>query len=319
MKNETPNSKRINISSNSKVENFVYFESKVKDFIQNYIDKTLKEISTIREDMKVSQFKFQMYHLIPLMFERLAGDDLIHSPRKDRSKGGVPVEDTPEDNPLTVNSGNHSPQNSGTTVKALEDTPKESPLTLDTPDERVTPDFESRASGTHGPSGVGSPCSSLLNKRREGKPEGRMTSFSRNNSPSGNHGQQTKPIVRHGKTVKLSLTDDSGLDKTAGTHDNLCDCQLCSDVRKLHLGTTKNKSQEKCGGSGKICYCANLSDDYLKGWADGKKEFKTTNNSKGCGKEIACGICGRYCVPCDKFHFCSGCDNQECTNKEVKE
>ena len=327
MKNETPNSKRINISSNSKVENFVYFESKVKDFIQNYIDKTLKEISTIREDMKVSQFKFQMYHLIPLMFERLAGDDLIHSPRKDRSKGGVPVEDTPEDNPLTVNSGNHSPQNSGTTVKALEDTPKESPLTLDTPDERVTPDFESRASGTHGPSGVGSPCSSLLNKRREGKPEGRMTSFSRNNSPSGNHGQQTKPIVRHGKTVKLSLTDDSGLDKTAGTHDNLCDCQLCSDVRKLHLGTTKNKSQEKCGGSDKIgcakCGIYNICKK-CKQWAQVNKD----RLCGGCDNQnhTNCPYTGKKgYVPEEECHcFCcgthkgSGNQNQDCANKEMK-
>ena len=56
-------------------------DQKFKEAIQKLNDNLLKEISTIREDMKVSQMKFQMYHLIPKIIDNIFGPALIHSQR----------------------------------------------------------------------------------------------------------------------------------------------------------------------------------------------------------------------------------------------
>ena len=157
-----------------------------------------------------------------------------------------------------------------------------------------------------GPALIHSPLS--VNRMLQGKdtPDERCINHGKKVSPlaeaksSGNHSPQSEKSValkRAEGTHSPWINPDGevdGLDGIHGQHDDSCDCQLCSDIRKLHLGTTKNKSQEKCGGSDKIG-CANC----------GSKEFYYYGINKVCKK-------------CDWVRG-SGNQNQDCTNKEIRE
>ena len=134
--------------------------------------------------------------------------------------------------------------------------------------------------------------------------------------------------IKEVKVIHSPQSEKSvALKRAEGTHGDSCDCQLCSDVRKLHLGTTKNKSQEKCGGSDKIgcakCGIYNICKK-CKQWAQVNKD----RLCGGCDNQnhTNCPYTGKKgYVPEEECHcFCcgthkgSGNQNQDCANKEMK-
>ena len=91
MTNETLSDKKHNAVVDELKYGY-FFVKDVQHSIQKLGEELGREISTIREDMKISQMKIQMYHLIPKVIEKIFGDALIHSPLN----SGKSLEDTPE-------------------------------------------------------------------------------------------------------------------------------------------------------------------------------------------------------------------------------